>query len=80
MDRAWCLFRATAIPHNVARLLRQAFAVRYLAGKSTETVLAEVLRAAQTKGYEPALQKLEDLGVASFPATRPFPKKNGDRS
>ena len=79
MDRAWCLLRATHVPHNVARLLRQAFAVRYLQCKSTETVLANVMRVAQTQGYEPAIQKLEDLGVASFPATRPFPKKTGDR-
>ena len=55
MDRAQCLFRAIALPQNVSRLLRQAFAVRAVRGKTTETILARVLAKAQSKGYEAAL-------------------------
>ena len=43
LDRAQCLFRGLAVPQNVSRLLRQAFAVRVTKGLHTETVLARLL-------------------------------------
>ena len=67
LDRAQCLFRALALPYNVCRLLRQAFALRHLRGRTTETVLARVLAKAQSVGYEAAVQELESLGVPSAP-------------
>ena len=55
LDRAQCLFRGLAVPQNISRILRQAFAVRDSKGFTTESILARTLAKAQTKGYEPAL-------------------------
>ena len=43
LDRAQCLFRGLALPANISRLVRQAFAVRTIHGRTTETVVARVL-------------------------------------
>ena len=48
-------FCGLAVPQNVSRLRRQAFAVRVTKGVHTETVLARVLAKSQSKGYEAAL-------------------------
>ena len=73
LDRAQCLFRGLALPAGIARLIRQAFAVRSIRGYSTETVVARVLAKAQSSGYEAALQELESMGIPSAP---PPPKRS----
>jgi len=70
LDRAQRLFRATAVPINVSRLLRQAFAVRNLRGRTTETVLARVFAKAQAVGFEAAVQEIESMGIPSSPPAR----------
>ncbi len=65
LDCAQCLFRGLALPANISRLARQAFAVRDTKGRTTETVLARVLAKAQTQGYEAAVQELEGMGIPS---------------
>ena len=75
LDRAQCLFRAAALPINISRLLRQAFAVRSTRGRTTESVLARVLAKGQTKGFEAAVQELEQLGIPSQP-----PKPKAERN
>lgn len=54
-DRAKQLFRDAALPQNLARILTSVFAVKRIQAASCETVLAKVIAAAQTKGYEAAV-------------------------
>ena len=63
MDRAQRLFRAASIPRLLHDVIRQAFAARNIHGTTTKTVLARVLAAAQTRGFEAAVQTLESFGI-----------------
>ena len=63
LDRARALFQTVELPTGTSRLLRQAFAVHSIRGRTTETVLARVLGRALTEGYQAAVLELEQLGI-----------------